>query len=810
MRGLLIAEKPSLRRTIEEVYKAHKSEIPYELNFIDQRGHLLTLKYPDEIDEDQKEWCWENLPFHPEDHGGWQYKVIEEKKVGSYLTSSERYQAIKEELASGKYDFVVNAGDPDQEGELLIRIVLSALHNRLPVKRYWSNDTTEAKVLEALKNLKDDDHEPMLVNLLAAAYGRQHSDYRFGMNISRAATLKLGTMAACGRVKTPILAIVCKREHEIANFVPKTCYGVIANYSDGFTGQLFDKSEVPEEKEEESSEKEDQEKGIVWFDTKEEADELIAKLSSPVTVTHFESKRVESYAPKLFKLATAQVAMGKFGLNSSQTLQIIQSLYEKGFVSYPRTDCEYISSGEDFHALVRSASSIPMLEPFIKSIDPSAYGKVKATKKWVNDKKLTEAGHSALVPTTKAPDFEKLSNEEKLVYTMICRQFVAIFLPPLVQDKTVLITEIDGHTFKSTGKTLVDPGYTKIFGTKFTDNEIPPYKEGDSVRVDSYGVSTKTTTCPKRFTDADLIAVCESPHKYLDDKRLKALGKRLVIGTPATRASIINELIVVNKYLQRVKEKKTEYIIPTTIGMEIYENLKDLDICKVDLTGIWEEQLEKVRKGEMTLSELEDGMRTHVDALVENIKTNTDITKIESMKRVAICKCPKCGGDIMSGPKGFSCSNKKEGCMVGAYKKICDTTIKDQEFADLVAGKTISMTIKKGEKKWVQDLAYNFDENKIEFVKAAPKASEYSCPKCGSVVQEDSRKFSCTENCGFTLWKTACGKMLTKEQVDSFFKTGKTGMIKGLKSKSGKPFDANLVLNEDKTGTVFEFAPRKK
>ena len=148
--------------------------------------------------------------------------------------------------------------------------------------------------------------------------------------------------------------------------------------------------------------------------------------------------------------------------------------------------------------------------------------------------------------------------------------------------------------------------------------------------------------------------------------------------------------------------------------------------------------------------------------------------------------------------------------MVGAYKKICDTTIKDQEFADLVAGKTISMTIKKGEKKWVQDLAYNFDENKIEFVKAAPKASEYSCPKCGSVVQEDSRKFSCTENCGFTLWKTACGKMLTKEQVDSFFKTGKTGMIKGLKSKSGKPFDANLVLNEDKTGTVFEFAPRKK
>ena len=208
MKALLIAEKPSLKKTIEEVYNKHKSEIPYDIKFMEQRGHLLTLKTPDEIDEDLKKWEWESLPIYPDELGGWKYKVIQEKKVGSFLTSKERFEAIKKELSSGSYDFVINAGDPDQEGELLIRIVLSALKNKLPIKRYWSNDTTEAKVLHALKNLMDDDKDPMLVNLLDAAYVRQHSDWLFGMNISRGASLQMNARAACGRVKTPIQAIV--------------------------------------------------------------------------------------------------------------------------------------------------------------------------------------------------------------------------------------------------------------------------------------------------------------------------------------------------------------------------------------------------------------------------------------------------------------------------------------------------------------------------------------------------------------------------------------------------------------------------
>ncbi len=814
-KALLIAEKPSEMRNIKEVYEKHKSEIPYEITFLAQRGHLMTLKLPNELDEEQSEWAWETLPFHPEDHGGWQYKIIEEKKEGKFLTSKERLDAIRTELKSGDYDFIINAGDPDQEGELLVRIVLAHLKPSIPVKRYWSNDTTEGKVLDALKNLLDDDHDPMLVNLLAAAYGRQHSDYRFGMNISRAASLKMGVMAACGRVKTPILAIVCKREEEIKDFKPTTKYGVMAMYDEGFSGQLYNAAEEAEGSDEED-EKDEAAKGLVWFDTEDEAQECIEELGRRATVVKSERKRVETFAPKLYKLATAQVAAGKLGMTSSETLETIQSLYEKGYVSYPRTDCEYLSSHEDFDAMLDAAASCTPIKSYVESIDRSVIAKVKKTKKWVNDDKLKESGHSALAPTTKAPNFATLTPYEQTIYTLISRQFAAIFMPPLVQEKTLVVTEISGKSFKSVGKTTIDAGYAKMLGTKFTDMEIPVHDEDDVIGVEDFEVSSKTSTCPKRFTDGDLIAVCEAPHKYLDDPSLKALGKRLSIGTPATRASIIKELIDKNKYLERHKEGKTgkdgkkkekEYIIPSETGQQIYDNLKDLDICKVDLTGIWEEKLEKVRKGEMTLAELEEGMREHVNALVENIKNNSDITKVFTTKKT-VCKCPSCDGDIIIGSKGFYCSNYKDGCKEGAFRKICDTTIKPELFARMIAGDTVKTKLSKNGREWEQELRYNSQEHRIEFVQSSKpeiKNIDHSCPKCGGELINDGRKLRCANECGFTFWLTQFGKALTNEQIESFFEKGTTGVVEGLTGKSGKTFSAEIVLKQDKTGTELKF-----
>ncbi len=393
LKALLIAEKPSLKRTIEEYYKKHKSEIPYDIDFIEQRGHLVTLMLPDEIDEEQKKWCWENLPFHPEEHGGWRYKTISEKKEGSFLTAGERYKKIGELLKRGDYDFVINAGDPDQEGELLIRSVLKCLGNKLPVKRFWTNAITESAVIAALKNLMDDDSEPQLTNLLQAGYGRQHSDYRFGMNISRAMSLKMGGRVPCGRVMTPILGIVCKRENEISNFTPKTVYGVKVHYKDGFTGQLYEEKGSDTDENDENS-------GYVWFDGKEDAFDAMKAVKGPLTITTYDVKRQETFAPKLFKLATLQIAANNVGLSTKRNDEALQSLYEKGYVTYPRTSCEYLSSSEELSRMIESARTVKELGPFIDSISPSAIDRVKATKKYVNDAALKESGHSAIVPTT--------------------------------------------------------------------------------------------------------------------------------------------------------------------------------------------------------------------------------------------------------------------------------------------------------------------------------------------------------------------------------------------------------------------------
>lgn len=803
-KALLIAEKPSLRKEIEEVYKKHRNEIPIDITFIDQRGHLVTLMLPDEIDEDQKNWCWENLPFIPEQHGGWQYKVIQEKKTGNFPTAKERFENIRKELKSGRYDFVINAGDPDQEGELLIRLVLKEAYNKLPVKRFWTNDLTEGKILGALKNLRDDDNDPQLVHLLEAAYGRQHSDYRFGMNISRAATLKLGYRAACGRVKTPILSIVCRREKEIADFVPKTVYGVKAVYADDFTGQLFDMNDNSMDDGDDKVEGKEN-TGLIWFDTKDAAENLINDLSFSGEVLKFEKKRTESLAPKLFKLATAQIAAGKLGYKSDKTLEIIQSLYEKGYISYPRTDCEYLSSHEDFGVMLKAVSSVPELVPYIQSISSDIIGKVKATKKWVNDKALQDSGHSALVPTTKKPDFDQLSSDEQVIYRLICKQFVAIFLPPLVQDKTCLITDIDGRTFKSSGKTLIDAGYTKLFGITFTDMVIPEYEEGDFININDYEIVEKTSTCPKRFTDADIIAACENPVKFLEDKTLKILGRELKIGTPATRAGIINELIEKDKYMMFKKDGKSAYIVPTSTGMGIYDNLKDCKICKVDMTGEWEIKLETVRTGEMKIDAFEKQMIHDVNVMIEDIRmlNIAPTTRIKGSKIIGIC--PACGKELISTEKGIFCSGYKNGCKVGCSHTICEADISDDDFVSMINGSVISKKMKKNGSSWEQKLRYDSESKQMVFVKGenASRSTKYQCPQCGQSLTDTGRTLKC--DCGFVLWKTVCGKELADKDIDDLFKKGYTGLLKGFVSKAGKKFNALLEWKPDKSGIQFKF-----
>ncbi len=812
---LLIAEKPDLMRKIEKCYRAHKDQIPYEIDFVSQRGHLVTLKNPDELDEALKEWSWDTLPINPEEHGGWQYKIIKDKKTGNFLTSRERYDEIKTALKSGKYDGVINAGDPDQEGELLIRIVLKHMKNKLPIKRFWTNDLTEGRILDALLNLRDDDNDTTLKNLLDAAYGRQHSDYRFGMNLSRAATLKMGTRVACGRVKTPILAIVCKRENEINNFRPETVYGVKASYEEGFDGTLISSGKQEEDYEEED-ESDDSMKGVVWFKDKREAQAVIDEINGKdAVVEEYKAKRQQTYAPKLFKLATAQVEAGKMGYSAADTLRIIQGLYEKKILSYPRTGCEYLGGDEDFKAMLSAAATVPGLKEFVDRITDKDIDRVKRTKTWVNSEALEEEGHSALVPTTAKPEWDEMEDEEKDIYSMICRQFVAPFLPPLIQDRAELTARCGKRLFKSTGKTLVDPGWTEVFGRKFSDTQIPAHKKGDTLDIKKLSISEKTSVCPKRYTTADLIAVCENPLKFLNDKSLKKLGKKLKIGTPATRANIIEELVRTDKYLKKTKEGRREVVVPTTTGKEIIDNIGDCDICKVDLTGEWEEKLEKVRSGKLSLAELEEGMKHHVARLVEDFK-HRDMKPITPVTGgfKQIGTCPKCGGTLMQGPTRFYCTGYKKGCTAGGFRERKGAVITEDEFLRMLNGEKIEKEMEDNGRRWKQTVMCNPETLKIVFP-VEKKETPYRCPLCGKKIIETSKSYYCEAygetGCGFRVSKTLSGKEIEKEQLVRLFTEGSTGLIEGLYSeKQKKYYNVRLAADKENNKVVARYSDVEK
>ena len=810
-KALLIAEKPDLMRKIEDAYNKHISEFNIAITFMAQRGHLFGLKWPNEIDKVMEEWSWDNLPFYPEEHGGWQYKVNPEKKTGNFKTSMERFKEIQAEYKSGNYDFIIHAGDPDREGELLIAETLMALGNKLPVKRFWSNDVTENAIVNALKNLKDDDNDPFLVNLRASAFGRQHADYIMGMNLSRAATMQMKGRAAVGRVKTPILAIVCKRELDIQNFKPTTSYGVKANYSEGFDGQYY---VAPIETED--NEEEDNEKGLIYFNTKTEAEEFINSLKNKAAVISFETKRTTQTAPKLFKLATAQIEAGKAGYSADKTLEIIQSLYDKTYISYPRTDCEYISSNEDLKALLSATECDSSLTPFIRTIDTAAIDKVKKTKKYVNDKELQAHGHSGLVPTANKPDFDKLTKDEQFIYDMIARRFVAIFLPPLIQNKTILLADNNGSTFKSNGKTLIDAGYTKIFDTNFSDNEIPVHKEGDILNVSGFEVVEKTTKCPTRFTSATLVAACENPKKYLDDENLKKTVKELHIGTPATRASIISGLEDIDKYTISKKEGKKEYIYPTDNGMKLYQNIKTTMICRVDMTAKWDMMLEEIREGILALKDFENKIKVDNEALIDEFK-NTQMTSLSANQYATVGKCPKCGADVLSGKKGFFCSSWKKdgsGCDFSVYGFVCESKISDKEMSALLKGDEIVKKIKNKGKTWEQKLKLNTESWKLEFINENANFTSANtglqCPLCGKEVITTPWGYKCEgyekDNpaaCKFSIGEI-CSVKLSEDDLADLIINKKTRLIDGFVSPKKKTkFVAYLTLSE--TGIKFEF-----
>lgn len=793
-KALLIAEKPSYKRDIESCYDKHSSEIDYDIDFVNQIGHAVTLMDPVEMNPIYKSWDVSYLPILPDEEGGWKYKVIKETK--------DVFDNIKKHIQSGKYDVIIHAGDPDQEGELLTRLVLKFCKNKLPVIRLWPNATTEVEILKALKNMKPDTDE-MYENMYHAALVRQHADWLFGMNGSRAVASRIKTnrdnKIAVGRVMTGVLAMIVHREDEIDNFKPKTNYGVESYFSNGLRGSLYEeeKNENENKKQDETDEskKEDESKGIVLLDTIEEAQNIINDLTDKAVVVNVTERKTKQMPPPLYNLSTAQADAGKLGFTPDQTLDLIQSLYEKHFVTYPRTDCSYLSSSEDFAGMLYAITSIPEFADKAKQAE-SSVERIRGIKKYVNDKELQKHGHSALCPTTSKPKFSELTENEQKIYYMICKRFLAIFEPPLEQTKITILTKNNEFLFKSTGKVVTQKGYADFLGMDVQDNAIPSVSEGDVLDVSKNEISEHTTTCPKRFNTSTIIQAMENPAKYLSDKELKN-KVNFVIGTVATRAEIIKKLMK-DKY---ITQKKNGTYYSTEWGRFLIHTLNDIDITKIDMTGKWEIILSQLRNGELSIEQGEDLMKREVKKMVTDIEQMKEYQFGDITVNTAIIgKCPVCGSDLIQTEKNYFCSGYKNGCKVSVPRKFLGAEFSTEDALNLINGKNVNKKLKKDDKTWMQELGFDKEKGSLTFINKEGE-TDWDCPVkgCTEKLKWNGNKLQCS--CGYQLYTTVAKKQLSDKELDYIFKHGHSnGKLKGFVSSKGKKFEAKLKLKTDGTG----------
>ncbi len=694
-KALLIAEKPSLMRTIREVYNKHKGEFGDEIDFMAQAGHLLTLKMPSEVDAKYKKWDLANFPIeYP-----LEYKVGEGK--------SKLLNEIKNAIKNGGYDYIIHAGDPDQEGEILVREVLDWSKCKLPVKRFWTNDLVEGAVLGALKNLSDDKNYD---SLYQAARVRQHADYQFGMNTTGTISCETGDLCKSGRVKDAIIAIVAARELEIINYVEKKTYKPAFSYKN----TQFVKDEV--------------------FQTPEEALKNVPN-TKVATIKSAKYENKSEKAPKLFKLSTLQTAAhSAFGFSGKKTLSVLQNLYENKSVSYPRSDCEYISSAVDIGGIAKKILRESPVDTALLVREP---GDVAKDKTYANDKAIASEGHTAIIPTGSGL-YRGAGEDEAKLYGLICRRFLAMFgaSKEFVSAKVVANPSGTKDDYVFTEVFDTKPGYELILNPSYKMREGCgiTFKEGENITPIEFFAKEIVSQKPSRYNDGSLIKALDSPEKYEGEDGKKVAYK---IGTPATRANIIDECVA-NGYFK--KEKGA--FVATDKSLAIYEAFKDVPLFMPTESGKWEEMLEAVRQGESDYGHTYGVLMQKMKESVEMLK-DRNVREYEKpdgsgkgggkgKKGVAShsvsCKCPACKGEIKVGQYGIYCANKC-GIMFG---KVYNKVLSDNEWVKLLNGEKVlikGFTSKKGttydaylQEKGVKEFTFNGEVRKgLDFEMSFPE-----------------------------------------------------------------------------------------
>ena len=580
---LCIAEKPSVAREIAAVLNASARRDGYfEGNGYCVTwtfGHFCSLQEPHEYTDKWKRWDLSALPMIP---SRFRIKLIEDEGI-------KRQFSVIEGLV-GQAEEVINCGDAGQEGELIQRWVLTKAKCNVPLKRLWISSLTEEAIREGFEKLMD---AAAFDTLYAAGSARAIGDWLLGMNATRAYTLKYGSgkqLLSIGRVQTPTLALIVERQKAIEQFRPENYWEVRTEYRGGMFS--YTKGRFPD---------------------RESAEHFLREITPlELEITAVERKKGMEHPPKLFDLTLLQVECNrKFSYSADTTLKIIQSLYEKKLTTYPRVDTYFLPN--DIYPKVPGI--LKNLTPYGALIQPLlSGGKLRKSTKVFNDKKITD--HHAIIPT--GVFRYDLSPEEKRVYDLVARRFIAVFYPDCELAHTTVKALIGTHEFKAIGKQIVKPGWRVVFPANTTksndENELPEYRAGER-GAHQPEVQEKQTQPPKYFTEADLLRAMETAGKQVDDEELRDLMKENGIGRPSTRAGII-ETLLKRDYIR--KEKKR--VVATTTGIALVEVIHHELLKSAELTGQWEKKLRMIEAGEYEVASFMEELKAMVNEVVCSVK----------------------------------------------------------------------------------------------------------------------------------------------------------------------------------------------
>jgi DNA topoisomerase-3 len=814
-KALVIAEKPSvaadLARALGKIPKKNDAFENDEFVITSAIGHLVELCLPGEMDKKRGKWSFANLPIIPEH---FDLKPIEKTQA--------RFNLIKRLLKRADVHEVINACDAGREGELIFHYLLKLTGNSKPTRRLWLQSMTPEAIRDGFHKLRSGAE---MTPLADAAVCRSESDWLVGINGTRAMTAfnsKGGgfQLTPVGRVQTPTLAILAEREINIRDFEPRTYYEVFGEFGiltaaaaldpvRSYRGRWFDENFRKNGGEDSRPER-------IW--EREKAEAILAKCNEKQGVIEEEKKPSSQVSPLLYDLTTLQrEANSRFSLSARRTLQIVQALYERHKVlTYPRTDSRYLP--EDYLGNVKVA--------FTKFENPElrthaqkalAQGWVKPNRRIFNDAKVTD--HHAIIPT--GVSAKNLDEFELKIFDMVARRFIAVFYPPAQFETTTRITRVEDEAFKTEGKVILDPGWMAVYGKQAAgeaEQALCPISKGELARTKSIEVSENQTKPPARFSEATLLSAMEGAGKLVEDEELREAMSQRGLGTPATRAQIIEGLIL-DGYINR----QGRDLIVTQKGLSLVSLLRGIGIQALtspELTGEWEFKLKQMEHRAMPRLEFMQGIRRFAEDIVVKAK-NFSGDSVEGRFADLDAKCPKCGATTFKESyKAYECKS----CGLIIWKNMAGRELEREEVKALLEtgavgplegfrsklGRPFSATVKlDGDAKQTFDFGDSAGgaEQELDFSSLPAIAP---CPVCKSgTIHDTGTSYRCsnTRHCKFRMGKTICQREVPREQVVKLIETGKTDLLSRFVSKKGKPFSAFLRLEGGKVG--FEFEDRK-